>query len=90
MRIEILGPGCARCQRLAENAKAAMQELGLEGEIVKVTDLNEIVSRGVMTTPALAVDGSVKTIGSITSVKEIRALLTRPQDSRSKRQGGSQ
>jgi small redox-active disulfide protein 2 len=61
---------------LTENAKVAIEELGLEYEIVKVTDTNEIASRGVMMTPALVIDGVVKTIGKVTSVKEIRELLT--------------
>jgi small redox-active disulfide protein 2 len=75
MKIEVLGPGCARCQTLAANARSAVESLGLECEIVKVTDMNEIVSRGVMMTPALAIDGALKTIGKVTSVPEIRALV---------------
>ena len=76
MKIEVLGPGCARCQTLAGNAKTAVEGLGLECKIVKVTDMNEIVSRGVMITPALAIDGAVKTMGKVISVKEIQALLS--------------
>jgi len=76
MKIEVLGPGCARCQTLAGNAKTAVEGLGLACEIVKVTDMNEIVSRGVMMTPALAIDGVVKTIGKVTGVNEIQELLT--------------
>jgi small redox-active disulfide protein 2 len=75
MRIEVLGPGCARCQTLAGSAKAAIEELGLDCEVVKVTDMDEIVNRGVVMTPALVIDGVVKTIGKVTSVKEIRELL---------------
>ena len=76
MKIEILGPGCGRCQDLATNAKTAVESLGLECEIVKVTEMNEIVSRGVMMTPALVIDETVKTVGKVTSVKEIQDLLT--------------
>lgn len=76
MIIEVLGPGCARCQSLAANARTAVEELGLECEIVKVSDMNEIVSRGVMMTPALAIDGVLKTTGKVTSVKEIQALVS--------------
>jgi small redox-active disulfide protein 2 len=75
MKIEVLGPGCSRCQTLTRNAKTAVEDLGLECEIVKITDINEIASRGVMMTPALAIDGKVKTIGKVTNVNEIQALL---------------
>ena len=75
MRIEVLGPGCAKCRTLAGNVETAVEELGLACEIVKVTDIDEIVSRGVMMTPALLVDGSVRTMGKAASVKEIRELL---------------
>lgn len=76
MKIEVLGPGCARCQSLATNAKTAVEELGLECEVVKVSDMNEIVSRGVMMTPALAIDGVLKTAGRVTSVHEIQTLIS--------------
>jgi len=75
MKIEILGPGCARCETLVANTKAAVQELGLECKITKVTDIGEIVNRGVMMTPALAIDGTLKTAGRVSSPKEIRKLL---------------
>jgi small redox-active disulfide protein 2 len=75
MKIEVLGSGCAKCRTLAENAKTAIEELGLDCEIVKVTDIDEIVSRGIMMTPALVVDGLVKTMGKAAGVKEIRELL---------------
>lgn len=76
MRIEVLGPGCARCQTLAENARAAAREIGLECDIVKVTDLEEIVRRGVIMTPALVIDGVVRTVGRAPSVAEIRSILS--------------
>ena len=75
MKIEILGTGCAKCQTLADNAKTAVEELGLSCEVVKVTDIDEIVNRGVMATPALLVNGSLKTIGKVSSVREIQELL---------------
>jgi small redox-active disulfide protein 2 len=75
MKIEILGPGCARCRTLATNARTAAEELGLECEIAKVNDINEIASRGVLMTPALALDGAVKMMGRVARVKEIRELL---------------
>lgn len=75
MKIEVMGPGCARCLTLAGNAETAVEELGLDCEIVKVTDMSEIVNRGVMMTPALAVDGAVRTMGKVASVKEVKELL---------------
>jgi len=75
MKIEILGAGCPKCQSLASNAKAAVEQLGIEAEIAKVTDIMEIANRGVMMTPALSVDGEVKLVGKVGSVEEIVALL---------------
>jgi small redox-active disulfide protein 2 len=75
MKIEILGPGCAKCQSLAGNAERAVKELGLDCSITKVSDIEEIINRGIMMTPALIVDGSVKTVGKVTSVGEIKSIL---------------
>jgi small redox-active disulfide protein 2 len=74
-KIQILGTGCPKCKKLAEQAEAAASELGLEYELVKVTDINDIVGFGVMTTPALAVDGAVKVMGKVPSVEEIKKLI---------------
>jgi len=76
MRIEILGTGCPKCQTLAENAKAAVSVLELDAEIVKVTDIAEIAERGVMMTPALAVDGEIKLVGKVATAEELKDLLT--------------
>lgn len=73
--IQILGTGCPKCQQLAENARSALQELGIEAEIEKVTDINEITKFGIMITPGLAIDGQVKSTGKLLSVAEIKALL---------------
>jgi small redox-active disulfide protein 2 len=75
MKIEILGTGCPKCERLAENAQQAVSELGMNAEIVKVTDIQEIIKRGVMMTPALAVDGYVKSVGKVLSADDIKSLL---------------
>ena len=75
MKIEILGTGCPKCQTLAANAKQAAAELGLDAEIVKVTDIAEIAARGVMLTPALVVDGDAKIVGKAPSVEELKTLL---------------
>ncbi|HQH28918.1 MAG TPA: thioredoxin family protein [Oligoflexia bacterium] len=75
MKIEILGTGCPKCKRLAENTQAAADELGLTYEIGKVTDIAEIIKYGVMSTPALVVDGQVKSAGKLLSPGEIKKLL---------------
>lgn len=75
MKIEILGMGCKKCSDLMENAKKAATELNLEAEFVKVEDIKKIMSYGVMTTPALVVDGVVKVSGKMPNVEEIKALL---------------
>ena len=75
MKIQILGTGCPKCKKLAENAEAAAEAVGIEYELVKVTDINEIMKFGVMMTPALAVDGDVKLSGKASSVEEIKAVL---------------
>ena len=75
MKIQILGTGCPKCKKLAENAQAAVQQAGLDCEIVKVTDINEIMKFGVMLTPALAIDGQVKAVGKVLGPEEIKKLL---------------
>lgn len=75
MKIEILGTGCPKCKQLEENAKKAVEETGKEAEVVKVEDINEIVSYGVMSTPAIAIDGEVKDSGKIAEVEEIKQWL---------------
>ena len=74
-KIQILGPGCPKCRKLAENARAAVEQLELDFEIEKVTDINEIMKFGVMITPALAMDGEVKTVGKVPSPDQIRQIL---------------
>lgn len=75
MKIQILGTGCAKCKKLTENAETAIRELGLACELEKVTEIQEIMRFGVLTTPALAVDGQVKFAGIVASPGEIRELL---------------
>ncbi|MDR5726369.1 MAG: thioredoxin family protein [Terriglobia bacterium] len=73
--LQILGPGCANCMRLAHNTEAAAKELGMEFTMEKVTDFQAIVRAGVMKTPALVVDGQVRLYGRVPSVEEIKAIL---------------
>jgi small redox-active disulfide protein 2 len=75
MKIQILGGGCPKCQKLAENAKAAVSEIGIDAEIEKVTDTDRIMDMGVMITPALAVDGVVKSTGKVLDKSEIVGLI---------------
>lgn len=75
MKIEILGSGCPKCEALTANAKAAAGRLGLDCEITKVKDFQEIAKRGVLMTPAMVVDGAVKVIGKVPSEEEIMAIL---------------
>ena len=76
MKLQILGTGCARCHALTMATEQAAQSLGLQYELEKVTDLNRIMSFGVMMTPALVVDGKVKVSGKVPSVDEIKTMLT--------------
>jgi small redox-active disulfide protein 2 len=73
--IQVLGPGCAKCAKLKENAEAAVQESGVEATVEKITDINVITGFGVMMTPALAIDGEVKVVGKVPSAQEIKQLL---------------
>ena len=75
MKIEILGTGCAKCKKLYENAVEAVKLSGKEAEVVKVEDIRQIVEYGVMSTPALVVDGVVKVSGKLVSPQEIAAIL---------------
>ncbi len=74
-KITIFGAGCAKCKTLAENAEAAAIAAGIEFELEKVTDLNAMISAGVMMTPALAIDGEVKVTGKVLNADEIQAML---------------
>lgn len=76
MKIQILGTGCPKCQRLAESAEAAAKELGLEYTLEKITDINEITAFNVMMTPALAIDGDVKVVGKVPSIEELKQTLS--------------
>jgi len=76
MKIEILGTGCMKCQQLASNAEQAAKKLGIDYELCKVTDLREIVQRGVLATPALVVDGQVKISGKLATSDEIGAMFS--------------
>jgi len=74
-KLQILGPGCPKCKKLAENTETAAKDLGIEYTLEKVTNINDIMKFGVMMTPALAVDGQVKVVGKVPSPDEIKKML---------------
>jgi len=76
VRIEVLGSGCAKCKRQAQVAERVVRELGLKAEVVKVDDINAIIERGVMMTPALYIDGVLKSSGRIVEADELKRMLT--------------
>jgi len=75
MKIQILGTGCPKCKQLLTNAREAADALGLDYELVKVDQINDILNFGVMMTPALAVDGEVKCVGKVPAVADIKIML---------------
>jgi small redox-active disulfide protein 2 len=75
-RIQVLGPGCAKCKVLFEHAEQAAKELGLDYEIEKVTDIDTILAFGVMMTPALVVDGKVRLSGRVPSTAQLKEVLS--------------
>ncbi len=74
--IKILGPGCMKCIQLYENAKKAADELNIDYTIEKITDIQKIMEYGVMMTPALVINGEVKSSGKVLSPEEIKKLLS--------------
>ena len=76
IRFQVLGSGCAKCKTLGQHTEAAAQALGLEYELEKVTDMNAIIDAGVTRTPALAVNGEIKSMGKLLSVDDIKMLLS--------------
>ena len=74
-KLQILGTGCPKCQKLTEHAEKAAQALGIEYELEKVTEIDQIMSFGVMMTPALVVDGAVKVVGKVPSVEQLKPML---------------
>ena len=75
MKIEILGTGCAKCKTLYDNTKKAIEEYGKNAEVVKIEDIPTIMKYGVMSTPALVIDGQVRFSGKVASVAEIMGFL---------------
>jgi small redox-active disulfide protein 2 len=76
MRIEILGMGCPKCKRLYENAQVAVKEANVQAEVVKVEDIQKITDYGLMSTPAIAIDGEVRAAGRIPAPDEIKKWIS--------------
>jgi|UniRef100_A0A7C3WI42 small redox-active disulfide protein 2 len=74
-KLQILGPGCPKCQELAKRTEEAAKAAGIEYELEKVTDLNQIMAFGVFMTPSLVVDGEVKVVGKVPSVEELKDVI---------------
>ena len=74
-KVQILGTGCPKCKQLFATAEKAVADSQVEAEVIKIEDMNEILSFGIMMTPALAIDGEVKTVGKVLSVDEIKSML---------------
>ncbi len=75
MKIQVLGTGCAKCKQLTANAETAVATLGVEATVEKVEDLREIMKFGVMTTPALVIDGKVRAAGKLLTPEAVIELL---------------
>ena len=75
MKIQVLGTGCAKCELMASQAERAVSELGLDANVEKVTDINEILAFGVMMTPALVIDGEVRVVGRVPALDDLKDML---------------
>lgn len=74
-QIQVLGPSCRMCDKLARNAERAVSELGIEATVERISDLSAIIATGALMTPALAIDGEVRAVGKVPSSEEIKKLL---------------
>lgn len=75
MIIEVFGLGCSNCEQLANNAQRAVDELGIEAQIIKVEDFEMLIRKGITTTPGLVIDGEIRSMGRVPSVEEIKEML---------------
>jgi len=80
MKIEVLGPSCDKCDNTFEKVKQVLDELKLKAELTKITDIFEIIDRGISITPALIIDGKVKFQGKVPSIEDIKDLLGKEED----------
>ncbi|MEA5076148.1 MAG: thioredoxin family protein [Coriobacteriia bacterium] len=77
MEIKVLGTGCAKCKQLEKTVRAAVDELGLDATVEKVTELTDIMEYGLMSTPGLVVDGEVRLAGRLPKLAEVKSILER-------------
>jgi small redox-active disulfide protein 2 len=75
LKIEVLGPGCVRCETLEKNVRTAVEEMGIDAEVIKVSEISEIAARGVLMTPGLVVDGRLVSSGHLLSVNQVKKFL---------------
>jgi small redox-active disulfide protein 2 len=75
MKVQILGTGCPKCKLLEQHAREAIMELGIQADVEKITDIDKIMEMGVMTTPALAIDGDVKSVGKVLTKDQAAQII---------------
>lgn len=75
VQVKVLGPGCRNCVTLEANVKEAVQQLGIDAQVEKITDVGEIVAHGILRTPGLIVNGEIKASGRVPSVNELKDLI---------------
>jgi small redox-active disulfide protein 2 len=80
MKIEVLGSGCPKCMSLEQNVRAALAELSLQADVAKITDIQQIVQRGVMSTPAMTIDGQVVFQGKSPTTAQLKEMLSARQE----------
>jgi small redox-active disulfide protein 2 len=76
MKIEVLGPGCPKCMSMEQNVKKALAELAVQAEVEKVTDIEKIIQKGILSTPALVIDGRVVLQGKNPTVAQLKSVIT--------------
>ena len=77
MEIKVLGTGCAKCKQLEKTVRQAVDEMGIDAQVEKVTELTDIMSYGIMSTPGLVVDGEVRLAGRLPKLEEMKSILSR-------------
>lgn len=77
MEIKVLGTGCAKCKQLEKTVRQAVEEMGIDAEVEKVTELTDIMSYGIMSTPGLVIDGEVRLAGRLPKLDELKSILGR-------------
>ncbi len=76
MEIKVVGPGCKNCKNLLNATKDAVRELGADAQIIYVTEMTDIIATGIMRTPGLVINGKIKVMGRVPSIKEIKQMIT--------------